>query len=583
MGAPLTGERKIVWLVLGFAVFGVALVREPMPAAAQILDPPSRGADTRRPQLRPSFPADSALEEEDRRAFDDGRFGPGESAPAQAAAPAGDGEQDQSGEQARDLEDDDETALGGDGTDETKPQRRLAVPQDGDPVAVAEAAAPQDGIIDLSEPLAPLEGEEDITEADMRSPEDLRAFIGEPGAFDPLLLAAGEINPVFSGSTFQGFALDPFPPVGTRIGSFLLFTTIETDADYNNNIFASPVAVGDTALEVRPAARLASTWSRHALEFRASGDLSFHDRFTTEDDRAYLVESLGRLDVTSQTNLQGFIAHEEAQESRSAINAQSAGTRPNINVTRLRGAFNHQFNRLSVQLRGNLIDTSYSTNLFAGQIQNNSDRNFTLYDQAVRPEWEFSPYLFVYSDIALNQREYKIAAFSDGINRSSKGERYRLGVSFGDIGQYLRGSISLGYGRQTPDSPELALTDGLLIDAGLTWQPTPLTTLQFTAATDVAETTTTGSGGVLERVYGLELRHSFTRSLVGIAGLGFMTRDFTGADITESQVTVAAGGEYYLNRYAVLFTRYQHGIFDSSQPFSSYEVDEVQAGVRLRH
>ncbi len=88
---------------------------------------------------------------------------------------------------------------------------------------------------------------------------------------------------------------------------------------------------------------------------------------------------------------------------------------------------------------------------------------------------------------------------------------------------------------------------------------------------------------MLERVYGLELRHSFTRSLVGIAGLGFMTRDFTGADITESQVTVAVGGEYYLNRYAVLFTRYQHGIFDSSQPFSSYAVDEVQAGVRLRH
>ena len=121
-------------------------------------------------------------------------------------------------------------------------------------------------------------------------------------------------------------------------------------------------------------------------------------------------------------------------------------------------------------------------------------------------------------------------------------------MSFGDIGQILRGSISLGYGRQTPDSPELALIDGLLIDADLTWQPTPLTTLQFTAASDVAETTTVDSGGVLERVYGLELRHSFTRSLVGIAGLGFMTRDFTGADITESQVTVAAGGEYYLNR-----------------------------------
>ena len=233
----------------------------------------------------------------------------------------------------------------------------------------------------------------------MRSPEDVRAFINEPASYDPLLLQVDETNPVFSDSTFQGFALDPFPPIGTKIGSFLLFTTVESDVDYNSNIFASPEAVGDTALEVRPAGRLASNWSRHAVEVRASGDLSFHDRFQTEDDRAYLVEGLGRLDVTSFTNLQGLIAHELAQESRSAINAQSAGTRPDVTVSRLRGAFKHRFNRLTVQLRGGIIDTAYGNNLFDGTVQSNADRNFTLYDQAVRPRWEFSPYLYAFSDM----------------------------------------------------------------------------------------------------------------------------------------------------------------------------------------
>ena len=130
----------------------------------------------------------------------------------------------------------------------------------------------------------------------------------------------------------------------------------------------SPDGVGDSSLEVRPAARLASNWSRHAVEVRASGDLSFHDRFPSEDDRAYLVEGLGRLDVTSQTNFQGLIAHEVAQESRSAINANTAGTRPNVVVERLRGAFNQRFNRLTMQLRGNIIDTSYSDDLIDGQV-----------------------------------------------------------------------------------------------------------------------------------------------------------------------------------------------------------------------
>ena len=127
-------------------------------------------------------------------------------------------------------------------------------------------------------------------------------------------------------------------------------------------------------------------------------------------------------------------------------------------------------------------------------------------------------------------------------------------MSFGEVSQILRGNISLGYGRQTPDSRELEVIDGLLIDADLTWQVTPLTTLQFTAASEVAETTTVDFGGVMERVYGLEGRQSFTTYLVGIAGIGYMTRDFVGAGITENQFTAAVGAEYYLNRWAVLFT-----------------------------
>jgi hypothetical protein len=238
---------------------------------------------------------------------------------------------------------------------------------------------------------------------------------------------------------------------------------------------------------------------------------------------------------------------------------------------------------LSVQLRGSVIDTRYGTNIFNGVAQSNADRDFTLYDQAVRPKWEFSPYLFVFSDIALNQRYYQIPAFTDGLIRSSTGERYRVGVSFGDVSEILRGEVSLGYGLQTPNNHELEPIDGLLIDANLSWRVTALTTLLFTASSEVAETTTADSGGVMDRQYAVEARHNFSTRLVGIAGLGFMTRDFVGAGINENQLTAATGVEYYLSREAVLFSRYQHTVFDSTQPNSSYTVEEVQAGVRLRH
>jgi hypothetical protein len=588
MGAPLAGELRIVGRVLGFAVLiGVALALADMPASAQIIDPPARTLEPRRPppKLRPALRDDaSPFEEEEGRAFDDGRFG-AEQPAAAGQLPPEDGVLAQPGEPGQATEEEPEDAqLGEDTSGEAQPRtRRLAVAQDGDPVAVVEAPAPQDGFIDLAEPVAPVEEQEDITQVDLRSPEDIRAFAAEPAGYDPLLLQADEYNPVFAPSTFQGFAFDPFPPIGTKIGSFLLFTTLETNYDFNSNIFDSPVAEGDSSLEVRPAARLASNWSRHAVEVRASGDLSFHDRFPSEDDRAYLVEGLGRLDVTSRSNFQGLIAHEFAQESRSAINAESAGTRPNITVDRLRGAYNQRFNRLSVQLRGNIIDTSYSDNIFAGQVQSNADRDYTLYEEAVRPMWEFSPYLFAFADISFNQRDYTIPTFSDGILRSSTGERYRLGLSFGDVSRILRGTISLGYGHQELDNHELPPVDGLLIDADLAWQVTPLTVLSFTAASEVAETTTADSPGVFERNYGLEARHSFTKYLVGSAGVSYFTRDFVNAGINEEQFTAAVGSEYYLNPWAVLFARYQHTDFQSNQPLSSYTVEEVQAGVRLRH
>jgi hypothetical protein len=609
MGALLAGGRKIVGILHGFAALvGAGLVLacagSIAPTSAQILDPPAAQADRPRPaRLRPTLPDDSTpLADQDQGAFDSGAFGAEGAPQAAAAAPApqedgvlepGDALRPSLSEDASAwsadtvASEDSEASADGSGPPLSgdEPVRRRLL-QDGDPVPVIEEAAVQDGVAEVVEAgvgAAAAEGGEDATEVDMRSPEDVRAFVGQSAGYDPLLLQADETNPVFSPSNFQGFILDPFQPVGTKIGSFLLFTTLEADYDFNNNIFASPSPEGDSAFELRPAIRLASNWSRHAFEFRSSGDLSFHDRFPSEDDRAFMIETLGRLDITSRSNLQGLYAHEFAQESRSAINAETAGTRPNITVDRVRAAYNQRFNRLSVQLRGNIIDTSYSSNIFAGQVQSNADRDYTLYEQGIRPRWEFSPYLFAFTDISFNQRDYSLATFTDGILRSSTGERYRAGVSFGDVSQVLRGNVSLGYGHQVLDNHELPAVDGLLVDADLAWQVTPITVLSFTASSDVAETTTAYSPGVFERNYGLEARHSFTRYFVGSVGLGYMTREFVNVGINEEQLTAGVGTEYYWNPWTVLFTRYQHTDFQSSQPDSSYSGEEVQAGIRLRH
>ncbi len=197
--------------------------------------------------------------------------------------------------------------------------------------------------------------------------------------------------------------------------------------------------------------RLVSNWTAHALEFRTSGDLSYFSEFDSENDKGYLVESRGRLDLARRTNLQGLLSHELPQESRSALDARSAGTRANQIVDRAEAAFNHRFNRLSLQLRGSANDYSFGRVENLGLKTSNADRDYTAYEETVRAAWEFKPTLSVFTEVAVNQRDYGLAAATDNINRSSDGERYRTGLSFGNTGKILRGEISLGYGVQRPD------------------------------------------------------------------------------------------------------------------------------------
>ncbi len=585
----MNSRQRSLWLLLGLlAATGAGLPLRPSAAEAQILDPPVRTLPRPvRPKLPPETP-DPLLAPDDQAPADPG-FAPdfGTTTVTPTDAQEGIDPQDAASTEVEAREAQDAATLGaeelGDADEfgEARTRPRQLPPQDGDlPTVIEEAAPAGEGIVDLNAPSG-LPNELDTTLADMRNPRDLTLFAGIGASFDPLLLQAQETNPIFI--DIATFDPDPFVPLGTRIGSFLLFLALESDGDYNSNVFASPEALGDYSLEVRPSVRLASTWGVHALEFRASGDLSFHDKFETEDDRAYLVEALSRLDITRRSNIQFGYAHEEAQESRSAINASSVGTRPDVVVNRARLAGNQTFNRLSLQLRGALIDTRYGNDIVAGEVESNEDRDFTLYEEAFRPQWEFNPNLFLFSDISVNQRDYPLAAFTDGLNRTSEGERYRVGLSFGTLGAYLSGSASVGYGRQVYENPQLIPIDGFLFDADLTWRVTAITSLLFTAVTDIAETTTNDAGGVLERTYAIQARHSFSTRLVGSLAATYLNRDFVGGDLTEQQSSEAAGLEYYLSREYVLFSRYAHTNFYTTAPNGDYSVEEVQLGLRIRH
>lgn len=457
-----------------------------------------------------------------------------------------------------------------------------AVVQDGDLSYPAEPTQPYDGIAGIGEPVAPPDGT-DPSVIDTRDRQDINLFEQPAAGYDPLLFQIEDIDPITTDRRPRRLAaFEPYDPVGIKLGSFVYFPELEVSGVATNNVLRAPSASPDVYAEVRSQSRLVSNWEAHALELRSTGTYNFHDAFPSEDDRAWGVEGRGRLDVTKRTNVQALLSHDVRQEGRSAIDATTTGERPDVTTGQAQATLNHRFNRLSLQLRGSHTETDYSDVLSGAAIQNNDDRDAAADEEAVRAKWELKPAFSVYAEAEMNQREFDAPAQSDGIRRDSSGERYRFGVDFGSAGKIVRGEVSLGWGRQSPDDARLDDVTAFLVDSNVAWRVTELTSLTFNAGTEIYDTTTAGSAGVVSHSAGVELRHAFREYLIGTAGLALSARDYASLPLEETELTAALGAEYFVNREIILFSRYQHIAFDSNAAASDWHSDDVRVGVRYR-
>ena len=499
-------------------------------------------------------------------------------APAPAAPAPG------AAEDADDASSADSGAAAGDDAAARRPLGLRPATRDGDPTPNPEAGAPIDGAAASPDDAGDNPDGADPVAFDARSAEDAAPFERPPAGYDAELFRS-ESTPLIDRRPERLFRFEPWQPRGIRIGNFIVLPSVDMAGVSVSNIFRSKPARADQAFDLRPTVIMRSDWRTHAVEFRATGGFSYFDNFPREDDRAYSLEARARIDITRQTQLSGLALHELYQESRGTLAQRVSGGAQRADVTSDQTALllNHRFNRLSVELRGTTLQRDYTdTTAPDGTVTSNRDRNLTATEQAVRVAWAFKPTFQVFGETAVNQRQFEAVSIIDGISRNSTGERYRLGVSFGNTSQILRGEVSLGYGEQTPDDRRLSTINGMIIDANLAWRVNALNAMLFRASTDVVETTVAGAAGGFARRGALEWRHAFLKPLIGTASIGYSATDYQGNGISENLTESAFGLEYYLAPEAMVFGRLQHSTYRINSGIGNWDGDEIRVGMRLR-
>jgi hypothetical protein len=388
----------------------------------------------------------------------------------------------------------------------------------------------------------------------------------------------------------KGHELDPYVPIGMKLGSFLLFSEAEVGTILTDNVLGTKTNTHpDQAFEFAPNVRLESNWSRHFFSAEFDADRSWYKDFSVQDDETYYARLNGRLDVTRRTHGNLELGKSQTQEGRNSISLTDiAGTQTNVQEQHITAGADHTFNRLSIEAEGTAANYDYSDfgGPFDPTVQSGVPtvdvRDYREDDLRLRGTYEFNPRIATFVEGTLVRDKYKQPVDVNGLRRDSSGFTIQSGLKL-SLANQLSGEIGVGWGEQQSVDDKVAPIQGMLLNADLIWLPSPLTMMEFIARSEVSTSTLVDSLGAIDRFYQLSLQHAFWNYLVVGGFVSYEIADYAGSDLVDQRVKEGASAEYYFNQYTSVYARYEHTDFFSTDSQSDFLENEVRIGMRIRH
>lgn len=382
--------------------------------------------------------------------------------------------------------------------------------------------------------------------------------------------------------------LTPFDPTGVDVGALRLFPYIEADTGYDSNpnylnadIVPSAFIHGETGMKVE------SLWSQNSLTADLRG--GYYDYLSvptaSRPDAAGTIT--GRVDVTRQTqiNLQttfSLTTEQPGSPTLAVPNAVFITNRPLYASVGQTLGVTQQFNRLSVSL-----NSAFARYAFGNAIQSDgtelalSLNDYNTYSLAGRLSYEVLPTLIPYLQVTGSRNQYDSAQDAYGFDRTSNGVLAKVGTTYQPTA-LIGGEISAGYEQRFYADPRLPPLGVPTVDASLIYTPTPLTTVTFTAATDVEETTLTNASGAVAHVLTLKVSHDLLRNL-RLSAIGtYQVNNYIGQPVIEHYYSGEFDVDYHMTRSIIITGEYKYQHFTSSEGFTDYTDHLFMTGLKFQ-
>ena len=382
--------------------------------------------------------------------------------------------------------------------------------------------------------------------------------------------------------------LTPFDPVGIGVGSLRLYPYVETDTGYdtNPNLLGRDI-VPSAFAHARGGLKVQSDWSQHSLAADLRGGYYDYFSFPATNRPEVAGTVTGRVDVTRQTqiNLQTTFSLTTQQPGSPTLaipNAVFITSRPLYASVGQTLGVTQQFNRLSISL-----NSAFARYMFGNATQSDGTtlelalNDYNTYSLAGRIAYELTPGLIPYVQVTGDRNQYDSTADVSGFDRSSNGIHGKIGVTY-QATRLITGELAIGYESRAYADPRLPNLNTPTVDASLIYTATPLTTVTFTASTNIAETTLANSSGAISHVLSLKISHDLLRNLTLAATGTYQLDNYVGQPVSDNYYTGQFEVDYHMTRSILITGSYKYQRFVSSLGFTNYVDHLFMAGLKFQ-
>lgn len=385
-----------------------------------------------------------------------------------------------------------------------------------------------------------------------------------------------------------------YEPIGVPMGGFRLYPALELNEGFNDNVFATSGAIGQTPSFIqiiKPGLDLRSTWSNHMLNFRATGAFGFYTAAPIQNYQDFSVGADGRLDIQRNWNIYGGLSFNRLHEDPGSPNTVTGVVGATIyNQSTGNVGYYQKINRFSgkVDFRADYF-SYYDNGLGLAQgVVPNTDRDRTELRESVRFGYEFINNYEIWVRGSLNQRLYNTQPDASGFFRNSSGWDLVGGLTI-DIGGLTTAEMFVGYLQQNYVDSQFQTVQGPMFGLAAYWTPLKELWVKPYAKRTVNEAAFVGDSGYLGTSLGVEVDYKLLPN-VRLNGRG----DYTIANYQSSPTagTTNRYDQYYLFQAGVMYSpvreffigpQYQYVYRSSNQPGFDYgqNVILLRLGARL--